>query len=531
MRPPLAAAALALAAASASGPARADGAGPLAAPPAAAREGRPLVAPTAREGARAARGGARAVRDVYTDTSDVHACVARGGTTIAATGGGVVVVRGGEVVRTITALDGLPDTRAWAAASSGGSIWIGTDRGVAELSGDRLDVARTAPGAPVRALAFAGDDLLAGTFGRGVARIAPRTLATTFVALPDPRVVSLATYGASVYAGTMSGVFAVFGPRGVAEPAPALAGARGALGPAFALTADAAGAHASSARAAACAVPSTGMPSNDVSAIAATSSQTLVGTFDAGLARLEDGRFRAVDGVDKRVDAIAVASGGDAWIGTARGLFVVPAGSVHGRDTGAAGVDEVHAVAALADGSIVAGTSHGAAIVRDGKASRVGAKEGVTAASVTAVGESNGALLLGTTGGLFIGRPGHFTRLSVASGHLPDDWVTALAVDGGAIYAGTYNAGVVRLTQRDGAWTAERLGGGYVNPAGLAIHGGTLFAATMDGLLARPLRGDAPLTPRDRAALGRDVTAVAFSPEGAWVASRRGLLGPRASSL
>jgi len=454
--------------------------------------------------------------EVYTDTSDVHACVVRGGATVAATGGGVVVMRDGEVVRTLTALDGLPDTRAWAAAITADAVWIGTDRGVAEIKGDAFDVGRTAPGTAVRALAPApaSGDLVAGTFGRGVATIATRTLATSFVALPDPRVISLATYGGTVYAGTMSGVFTLAGARVTSEPA-------------FALTADAGGVHASLARVAPCSVPASGMPSNDVSAIATTSAGALVGTFDAGLARLEGGRFRAIDGVDKRVDAIAVEGGGEAWVGTARGLFAVGAGQIHGRDTGAAGTDEVHAVATLAGGGVIAGTSHGAVIVRGASVVRIGAKQGLSATSVTAVGEIGGALLLGTTGGLFVGQPDHFVRLSVASGHVPDDWITALAVDGDAVYAGTYNAGVVRLTKRGDSWTSERLGGGYVNPAGVAIHDGVLFVATMDGLLTRPLHGDAPLAPQGRAAPGRDVTGIAFSREGAWIASRRGLVGPR----
>lgn len=141
---------------------------------------------------------------------------------------------------------------------------------------------------------------------------------------------------------------------------------------------------------------------------------------------------------------------------------------------------------------------------------------------MTAVQTRGETLYLGTTGGLFVGQEGKLKRLSVASGHLPDDWVTALAIRDDVVYAGTYNAGVVRLDKATGAWHAQRLGGGYVNPAGLTLDGDTLYVATMDGLLTST--HGSPLATRDRASLGRDVTGIAASPLGTFVASRRGVL-------
>ena len=135
--------------------------------------------------------------------------------------------------------------------------------------------------------------------------------------------------------------------------------------------------------------------------------------------------------------------------------------------------------------------------------------------------ERDGTLFLGTTGGLFVGSGRRFQRLSVASGHLPDDWVTALASSGDAVYAGAYNPGVVRLENK-GRWRAHAMGGGFVNPAGLTVDGDTLYVATMDGLWTST--GGGALARRDRGALGPDVTGIAVSSRGTYVGSRRGIL-------
>ena len=114
----------------------------------------------------------------------------------------------------------------------------------------------------------------------------------------------------------------------------------------------------------------------------------------------------------------------------------------------------------------------------------------------------------------------------MASGLLRDDWITALTVRGASVFVGTYNGGVTRLE-----WTAgqtfvlgEHLGGGYVNTAGMLVDAQTLYVATMDGLLARPLQKDAAWRLVANAAPGRDVTGVLASTDGFWIASRRGIL-------
>ena len=428
-------------------------------------------------------------REVYTDTSDVHACVMRDGATIAATDGGVVVSQGGTR-RVLTALDGLPDTRADAVLSTGDGLWVGTDHG-AVLLGDGFTPKRTALDGSVRALVLWKGDVMAGSFGGGIADL---TRGTSLV-IPDARVLSLSTSHGVLEVGTMGGLYrqSNVGFNSVSSL------------PAFGAPAQ-------------CTAASNGLPSNDVSAIAADAHTLWVGTFDHGVARLDQGRFRVVRGVDPRIDALALDRAATRlWVGTARGLYAVD------DDTGhlVLGSDEVHALTALEGGGVLAGTSHGAVIVRGDVVTRIGAKEGVNVPSVTAVLAQGETLLLGTTGGLFIGSGQHFERLSVASGHLPDDWVTALAARGSTLYAGTYNAGVVKLERTPAGFHAERLGGGYVNPAGLTMTGGTLDVSTMDGLLVSTQGGR--LERRDGVALGRDVTGVAVSAFGTFVASRRGV--------
>lgn len=150
-----------------------------------------------------------------------------------------------------------------------------------------------------------------------------------------------------------------------------------------------------------------------------------------------------------------------------------------------------------------------------------------------AIAETSAGLWLGTTTGLYRGPAMPWTskggsddeaavadpwrRLSVATGHLHDDWVTALLTRGDVVWAGTYNAGVTRI---DGD-LATFLGGGWVNPSGLTWDGDRLLASTMDGLVTGDgQRATWTTTP---ALPGRDVTGAVRTGRTLWVATRRGL--------
>ncbi|HEY6175213.1 MAG TPA: hypothetical protein VIX73_12235, partial [Kofleriaceae bacterium] len=154
--------------------------------------------------------------------------------------------------------------------------------------------------------------------------------------------------------------------------------------------------------------------------------------------------------------------------------------------------------------------------------------------NVWAIAETSAGLWLGTTTGLYRGPATPWTskagsddaavadrwqRLSVASGHLRDDWVTALVTRGDVVWAGTYNGGVARIAGD----AATALGGGWINPSGLRWDGDRLLAATMDGLVAGDGRTATWTTTPGLP--GRDVTAAVRAGKTLWVATRRGLIG------
>jgi hypothetical protein len=73
--------------------------------------------------------------------------------------------------------DGLADDNVWSIDGDGASVWCATSRGLSRLRGgrwDRFGVAEGLPGEDVRAVLVAKDATVwAGTFGRGIARLAP----------------------------------------------------------------------------------------------------------------------------------------------------------------------------------------------------------------------------------------------------------------------------------------------------------------------------------------------------------------------
>jgi ligand-binding sensor domain-containing protein len=279
-------------------------------------------------------------------------------------------------------------------------------------------------------------------------------------------------------------------------------------------------------------VAPSGLPSNDVTALARIDGRLFVATYDRGVASLSNGTWSTVAGApkDARVDAM-LADGKTLWVGTTRGLVKIDGAKSTTFDT-SVGLpsDEVHAVASLGGGAIVVGTAKGIALVEGAKVTAMGKKQGLAIDAAWAVAKGpNGALLVGASTGLYVRRQGEtkWTRYGVASGELPDDWVTAIAVEGDDVFVGTYAGGVARLTLGGESAPPKslKIGGGFVNVGGLSIAGGKLYASTMDGLLARALDAldEKGWKDETRLALGVDVTATLSSPDGLWIASRRGL--------
>lgn len=297
-----------------------------------------------------------------------------------------------------------------------------------------------------------------------------------------------------------------------------------------------------------------GLPEGDVAALAWHAGGLWAGTYHKGLQRLQGGQWQAVAKrqIDRRINGLVVEPGREGgpatlWVATARGLFALRGQSAPGdgvRDDTAAGAtvrrwgkadglpaEDVHALILLRGGGVAVGTASGAALLRGGHPEPLGAKQGLPVRAVWALAEDpDGALWLGSSWGLYRYEDGHVQRFSVATGHLSDDWITALAVTAGRIWVGTYRHGVDRLDRQvDASWRATALGGGWINLGGLRLQQGQLLAATMDGLKIRPLvaPGAAPReaswTTKANAAPGRDVTATLSGGGRLWVASRRGI--------
>ena len=467
--------------------------------------------------------------------------VVHDGAIVAATAGrGLFALRGDRM----RALSGVPgDAMVWSLASRDGTLWVGTVDG---LHAVRDGASQRISDGDIRHIdASAQGAVRVATFGNGVRLVRASRLTGARDVPADAHFVNgfaaASTVAPTVESGDLACIATHHGlwvksPRGRWVEA-------GVNGP----------------------------PSGDISAMAVSGDQLWVGTFDHGLAVYHDGRWRHVEDprIDHHINALAV-SDGRLWVATSAGLSVLPlparaAGSGGGstsRDrnspTGATRLDQrdglpsrhILSLAPLRDGGVVVGTTRGAVTIRDDQLIVLGTKQGLAVKNVWAVAEDrDGWLWLGTTRGLYRGRSdADWQRYSVASGHLRDDWVMALSIAHGSVWVGTYKGGVTRLTRESGMrgdeqtarnqaeageFRATVVGDGWINPGGLAWHGDTLYAATMEGLFIgdetgwRQHRGHG----KNLAAPGRDTTGVIAQPAPGgpgsaarlWIASRRGL--------
>jgi len=270
-----------------------------------------------------------------------------------------------------------------------------------------------------------------------------------------------------------------------------------------------------------------GLPSRDVSAVAVGGGRTWVGTFDQGLAFRDGDAWQrvAADVLDPQINAVAVDGQGVAWVGTARGLTRIDGESVKtlGRK---AGIPHDHVLSLLVrrDGSIVVGTARGFVTVKGDRVVRPKRERKADRWAVWSIAEdAEGTLWLGTTVGLIEWpESGPWTRHSMLEGVLPDNWVTAVVPDEDGLWVGTYAAGVVRLELGESSVTSTELGGGRINPSGLTLDAGWLYASTMGGLLRRRASGG-DWRRMDDVLLGKDTKAVVRADDGLWVATRRGI--------
>ena len=460
------------------------------------------------------RAGTTAVRDVARFAGADYLALADGGVTTL--GGRAIAFAGTAKLRTHVAALAVADGALWAGTAAGlyrldggafervtlepgvsaevtslyadgTQLWIATTAGLYVREGATV---KHLGGGELRRVTRLDGEIVAASLGAGLVRV-DRGRLVAVVGAPRELVLAqaIAERAGAACAGGLDGLWL----RARAE-APWIA-ARTAAGP----------------------------PSNDISALAVAGTQLWVGTFDRGLSVYEAGAWRRVTdrAIDPRINALLVDAKGRLWIATAAGLSVIDGARISQltRRDGLPG-RSVLALAQLRDGRILIGTTSGAAIIGDGRPVVLASKQHVEAKNVWAVTEDEeGWLWLGTTTGLFRGRAedASWTRYSVATGHLRDDWVMALAARDHALWVGTYKAGITRFDAAGGDTPmAVPVGEGWINPGGLRWVGDTLYAATMEGLRvgARALQG----------VPGRDVTATATLGTTLWIATRRGLV-------
>jgi ligand-binding sensor domain-containing protein len=467
-------------------------------------------------------------------TAPVHVVYASGsGAIYLGTRGAGVFRLGAADARPELLRSSVTGTHASAIAEKDGVVYVAyADGPLARLDGGILKGVDRSP-THGQSLAVIGSELVLGDL-EGLYRV-DGTGGVTSIASVDARGIAasgtsllVATYGAGLMSGSTRGALRT-------DPiVPKLARSVTVRGDARCV-ATTEGAYVAESAGAFHKVALGGPTSNDVTAVAANGGGTRVaiGTFDSGASISEGGVLRRVHGLDRNETISGLAWQGDRlWVATAHGLVRVDGDGTARRFTSHDGLPNSYtrAIHVLSTGRVLVGTDAGAAFVEGERITPLLPFKKDAAVPIASpmhatwalASAADGTLYLGTAAGLYFGKDGHFERASLASGDLEDDWVTALAVDGHDVYAGTYSKGVTRLHFEDQKHVATQLGGGYVNTGGLLVDGGKLYAATMEHLLVRS-PSDATWQSMPSAAPGRDVTAVIFVGSELWTASRRGI--------
>jgi ligand-binding sensor domain-containing protein len=221
---------------------------------------------------------------------------------------------------------------------------------------------------------------------------------------------------------------------------------------------------------------------------------------------------------------VVTSDGADLWVGTPRGLFRIEEGFAVYMPLGLPS-ERVHDVLRSRDGQLWIATSQGIASWDGATTRQLDTAQGLPSRIVYALAETeDGALWGGTDNGAFRWGPTDLLIFTRERGTLPHDWVTSLVADGNAVLAGTYDAGVVRLTADGRSEVIAGLDLAWVNPHGIARQGAEWFVSTLGGGLLRrtPDGGVVSVT----ALPSSDVTAVSWFGGELWVGTRNGLARP-----
>ena len=263
-----------------------------------------------------------------------------------------------------------------------------------------------------------------------------------------------------------------------------------------------------------------GLPVADITALEWVGDTLWAGSFDHGLVFYRMGRWESAPTMSGHggdwINALCW-DGATLWVGSAAGLGRWDPGS--GRVVAESGVEgRVQSIRCGGRGMVVAtasslwiGGDHGwKQIDLAGEALHAAVRHG------------DGLWAAGLRG-ILRRRGGNWERDTELNGRLPDSWVTALLPDGGGIWAGTYDAGVLRL-QGNGKWRTM-VRDAWINPNAMVLTPAGAAMGTMgDGLLLydRSTKTWQRLTsisglPSD------DVTALRSAGDTLWVGTRAGI--------
>jgi diguanylate cyclase (GGDEF)-like protein/PAS domain S-box-containing protein len=420
---------------------------------------------------------------------------ARDGSLYAATNGGGVVHIEGRRFHTYTVADGLPSDGATALYESGnGTIWIGTQKGLASLqAGGRIV---TVPGSdapsPLTISTMTEDwsgQLWVGTTHGVVTLKDGRLTRHETDGFPNAQILAIrVTRDGSVWIGTRgngllryrAGQFRTYG------------------------TAD-------------------GLPSANINAIYEDSHGTLwIGTLDHGVGRLRNDSFdfgsESLGIGNRAVSSFLEDREGNIWIGSVNGLTRLAEGRVVAFTTsqGLLG-DKIRTVSGDSGGTLWIGTGKGVQTL-DGR--HFGKDTGLSSDSImTTLSGRDGSLWVGTfDGGLNRVYQGHTTVYDMKNG-LNSNAVLSLYEDrGGAIWVGTAR-GLQRIV--NGAITPDafKLSGEVVG-AIYEDRNGAIWAGTQDAGLNR-IVGSAVTSFTKKNGLGSDLILALYqdSAGAMWVGS------------
>ena len=220
-----------------------------------------------------------------------------------------------------------------------------------------------------------------------------------------------------------------------------------------------------------------GLHDNNVSALAWDGESLWAGTFDAGLARLRDGRWSKVPIVgppkNKWINALCW-DGRNLWVGSGGGLARWNASALeHVAEV----EGPIHSIRMDGGTLVVAGNDRVWIRREDGWETVELPGETLHAAFI-----HRDSLWTGGMWGALEQRGESWQRYSELNGRLPHSWVTALLTVGDTVWAGTYDAGLVVLAA-DGPARPLR-SDAWVNFNALTRTEGGVAVGTMeDGLL------------------------------------------------